>query len=815
MNYKIGVHILLAIWFAAMALSSCNNTRHLKEGQYLLKSNEVKFTETKYLESKGALSDNLLGAIVQQPNSSFLVDGFKTKLFLYNLRYEKYQKDSSNFQIESKSVEAPVIYDSTTIAQSKQYMEAYLFHQGYFYAKISDSTIFNKKKKKATVIYTINPGVNYLIRRVYFKEITDPEVRNIVQSNFTTTFLRAGKPYSASLVEQERTRMTEVLRDRGYYYFANSNISFKLDTTAGKEMMKIDESVIADAADLVTLKKEHARPTLDIYIYVNNSEDEKALRRYGINRIIVFPDYIDRKDARDSSMIVKKIPNTLTTFRYHDYYVREKVVHNHIFVKSNGYFCQADYDKTITELNQLGVFESVRGVYFEDTGRKGEGVDWLSCALIMSPGKKYDFNLSWEGSTGTTYSLGSGATASFSNKNIAKGANLFTTTLNGGIESQFDEATDDFFILTRTAGLNTSLEFPKFLFPISKKRYSISNTPRTEIALGANLLDRVNFFTLVNLTSRFTYKWRETSTKNWEVSPFFVNDINLLNIDPQFSERLATNEYLRNTYRETFIEGENVTWTFNNADKAHWYDDYSYVKLGIEEAGAVVSGLNKLSPNMTASFAQYVKLDYDLRHYIKQKHATTALRFYGGVGLPYGQSPTLPYLKQYFVGGPFSMRGWKIRTLGPGTYTDTVDAGSNDRGAALIDRTGDIKIELNGEYRFDIFKLFGGMLLFNGALFADAGNIWLSNPSPDYPGGEFKLNKLYEGMAVNGGAGIRIDIASLFVLRVDWAVPLKVPGNLNLPDKDIKQGWILEDIDPLYDKWRRTIVWNVAIGYPF
>ncbi len=803
----------MIVSMAALVLPSCNSTRHLKEGEYLLKENEINFTDTKYLENKGILTDNLDNAITQQPNSSFLFDGLKTKLFLYNLRYEKYQRDNTNYQVESKSVEAPVIYDSSTIPQSIQYMEAYLFHQGYFYAKVSDTTIFNEKRKKATVRYNIDPGINYLIRRVYFKDIADPEINRIIQEDFYATFLRAGKAYSASLVEQERVRLTNILRDRGYYYFANSNISFQLDTVNAKDFMKPDESIISDAADLVTLKKEAPRPTLDIYINVDNSEDGKAFKRYGIHRILVFPDYIDRSDARDSTMIVKKIDNT--TFRYHDYYVREKVVNNHIFVRSNGYYVQSDYDKTITELNQLGVFETVRGVYFEDTSRTGEGIDWLSCAIILGRARKYDFNLSWEGSTGTTYTLGSGATASFSNKNVAKGANLFTTSINAGIETQFDEATDDFFVLTKTAGINTSLEFPKFLFPISKERYSISNTPRTQIALGANLLDRVNFFTLVNLTSRFTYKWRETSTKNWEVSPFFINDINLLSVDPKFQQRLDTNEYLEKTYRETFIEGENVTWTFSNASKAKWYDDYSYVKLSIEEAGGVVAGLNRISPNMTVSFSQYVKLDYDLRHYIKQRHSTTALRFYGGIGLPYGESETLPYLKQYFVGGPFSMRGWKIRTLGPGTYTDTNDITADSRATALIDRTGDIKLEMNAEYRFDIFRLFGGALQFNGAVFADAGNIWLSRPSVDYPGGEFRLNTLYDAFAVNGGAGIRIDIASLFILRVDWAVPLKVPGNLDIPGKEIKQGWILSDIDPLYDKWRRSIVWNIAIGYPF
>lgn len=813
MSNKTGAYILWIVCGAAMALYGCNSTRHLKDGQYLLNRNTVKFTQDEYLDNKATVADNLDAVIAQQPNSSFMFSWLRIKLFLYNLRYDKYEQNKGSYQVESRTVEPPVIYDSTTIAESKRYMEAHLFHQGYFYAKITDTTILNKKRKKANVVYTIDPGFNYVIKRVFFTGIEDSSIRRYVQSEFSKTELRAGRPYAAGLLEQERVRISDILRDKGYYYFANSNVSFQLDTLVDKKFVKTKESVLGEAADLVTFKKEQARPTLDIYVNITNSEDGKAFKQYGINRVIVFPDYVDRNDARDSTMTVKKIENT--TIRYHNYYIRPKVLHNHIFINSNGYFSQSDYDKTITELNQLGVFESVRGVFFEDTARKDGGVDWLSCAFIMSRARKYDLNLSWEASTGTTYALGSGATLSLSSKNIGKGANLLTTSINVGLESQFDSVADNFFILTRTAGINSSLEFPKFLFPISKERYSIRNTPRTEVAVGANLLDRVNFFMLTNLTSRFTYKWRETSTKSWEVSPFFVNDIALPRIDPLFKARLDTNEYLRNTYRETFIEGENITWTFSNANQAAFFDDYSYIKLGIEEAGGLVGGLNKISPGLTASYAQYVRLDYDIRHYIKQRHATTALRLYGGVGLPYGQSITLPYLKQYFVGGPFSMRGWRIRTLGPGTYTNLNIDLTNSRASALIDRTGDIKIEMNGEYRFEIFKLFGSVLQFNGALFADAGNIWLSKKSESYPGGEFALNKLYDGFAVDGGAGIRVDIASLFVLRIDWAVPLKVPGKLDIPERNIKQGWILDDIDPLYDRWRRSIVWNVAIGYPF
>ncbi len=803
MKHRINVHIYCIILVFAVIASGCNVTRHLEDGEYLLAENDVDIEQNGYVQHRSDLTDELQGVVVQKPNSSFLIDGFKYKLWLYNLRYDKYQNDPDNFQVESGTVEKPVIYDSSTISQSKEYMKSYMFHQGYFYATVEDTTVF--KKKKAFVEYEVEPGINYLINRVDLTGIKDSSISRFITKSFYETHLRTGKPYSASLIEKERGRIVNLLRDKGYFFFTNENVTFELDTL-NKEQLKSKGSVIDNATDFITAK-EKERPTLDVYVVIQNSEDGRSFKRYGINEVTVYPDFKDREDLTDSTM-TEMVINGIT-FKYHDVYVKEKVIYNHLFLQPETYYSLGDHDKTITELNRLGVFQSVRINYFEDTSRI-ENDGWLNCLITMSPGDKYDLGTNWELSNGTTYTLGSGLTVSLRNRNLAKGANLLTLSVNGGLESQID-TNGVFEIITRTFGANASIEFPKFLFPISRKRYSISNTPRTEFAGGANRLDRVDNFSLFNLSTRFTYKWRETSTKSWEVTPAFINDIDVFNKSEGFQKRLDTNEFLFNSYRETFIEGENITWTYNNSSEAKWYDDYSFVRIGIEEAGGLISGIDAIA-NFDTNFAysQYLKLDFDLRHYIKQRHSTTALRFSGGIGIPYGQSPTLPYIKQYFVGGAYSMRGWRIRTLGPGSYVDT--SGNTD----FIDRTGDIKLEMNAEYRFDIFDLFNNMLLFNGALFGDAGNIWLSNPSSSYPGGEFAFNKLYDDLAVNAGVGIRLDVAGIFLLRLDWAVPLKAPGTVEYPEKDIKAGWLFSDMEPLYDKWRqKNIIWNIAIGYPF
>lgn len=816
MNRKIKLYIIFVVFCAAVSGMGCNVTKHIKDGDHLLRANNIEFESDKYVNNKGELSDNLYGATVQKPNTDFLLPWITPRLWWYNFQYDKHKDDSTNFQLESKTAEKPVLYDSTTIPQSKEYMEAYLFQQGYFYATIDDTTVF--KKKKAFVNYNINTGINYLIRRVYFENIKDDEIKRLVRETFGETYLRGGKPYTATLMESERERISNVMRRAGFFHFANDNISFVLDT-ANKEHIKEKGATAFETVAGLAFNKEQTRPQLDIYMVIKDNDEGTAFNKYGINNVWVYPDFKGTEDIRDTTMIQRQVEQTV--FRYHKRYIREKVIYNHTFIKPETYYDQDNYDKTIIELNRLGVFSTVSISYFEDTIRGTDnGTHWLNCVILMSPAQKYDYNIDWEVSGGTTYTLGSGITTSLRNKNLANGANLLSFTLSGGIETQYIDTLgtffEDFFVLTKTASANVSLEFPKFLLPISKKHYSIRNTPRTEFSIGGSLLDRTNLFTQYNLSTRFAYKWRETETKDWEVTPAFINDIKI-NPEEAFKTTLANSQFLQNVYRETFIEGENVTWTFNNSEQAKWYDNHSFVKLSFEEAGGLVTGINAITNNKTTRYSQYVKVDADLRHYIKQRHATTVARLYTGVGIPYGNSQTLPYLKQYFVGGPFSIRGWRVRTLGPGSYVDTTV--SDNTSGLYIDRTGDLKLEMNGEYRFDIFSMFS-VLRFEGAVFGDAGNIWLYNKdnSGQFSGGEFKFENLYNDLAVSAGTGIRIDIAELFLFRFDVAFPVKQPGTgtIMVNGEEVQRGWVVDKIALGRRDWRtKNLVLNIAIGYPF
>ncbi|RYD55389.1 MAG: hypothetical protein EOP56_15875 [Sphingobacteriales bacterium] len=800
MSYKKIHYAFYALLMIVLLVSAtgCNTTRHLKDGEYLLRSNEVKLKAEKAQVSKGEMKDALSSMTVQKTNNYWL-GLFPVKLWLYNNRYKKYQGDTSNFQLKTKTVERPVIYDSTTIRRSMLNMNSYLFHEGFFYSMVKDTTKF--KGKKAYVTYNVNTGPNYLINDITY-DIDDPGVRELVTGGFKETVLKRNLEFSYNLTEQERTRIVNLLRNNGFYYISNDNVSFQLDTI-NKRYLEDIENPFQNAVNFVTLQNDGRKATLDIKVSIRRNNQPKAYIRYGIGRVRVYPDFVSAADVRDSTMVEKKIEGA--TFRYHNYYVHANVLYKHILLKTGKYYKQDHENQTISRMNDLGVFESVRAIIREDTSSNDPRLDVI---LLMAPAQRFDISPTIEGSTGSIYDAGSGVALSFRNRNLGKGANQLTISTNAAVEYNYNTGTG-FSLLNRRVGANMNIDFPKFLIPGGGKISGhYSNAPRTLFNLGIALQDRVGFFTMVTTSSGITYRWKETETKTWEVSPAFVNIVRVSNVSDSFDERLKANAFLRNTYRDAFIEGQNISFTYSNREKRAGRN-YSFLRVSLEEAGTVMGAVSSIIKNQD-TFAQYVKLDIDAQHFFRRRHSTTALRLYTGIGKPYGKSSTLPYIKQYFSGGPYSIRGWPLRTLGPGSTRDTSKSD-------FFDRTGDVKLELNAEYRFNIATIFGGTTEMNGAVFADAGNIWLANGLHGFGNATFSLNQLPYHLAVSSGAGIRFDIAGFVVLRFDLGLRLKEPVDriyaVPVEQGTSRQGWLFKakfwPFDAMY------LNPNFGIGYPF
>jgi outer membrane protein insertion porin family len=397
------------------------------------------------------------------------------------------------------------------------------------------------------------------------------------------------------------------------------------------------------------------------------------------------------------------------------------------------------------------------------------------------------------------YIIGTSANASISNKNFLKGANQFTSTISYGLElNQNDNPSTSylkrFYLFSQNLGINFRLTFPKFMLPLNPNAISQNAMPRTFLNLGVNSMRRYDNFTLLSINSSFGYTWKESQTKTWTVKPAFINTLHLRDLSPKFIDRMDSFPAIKNSFQETFVEGESVEFVINTEGKSR--NKYAYMKLALEEAKLTQNELN-------FNHAQYVRLDFDVKQYFLRRNAQLAIHFNGGIGIPYGNATVLPYIKQYFVGGAYSIRGWRPRVLGPGSYYDSARQNSLDN--LFLDQAGDIKLELSTEYRFAIIKLFSGGIALNGAVFTDMGNIWLTRKDVTLPGANIDISRFYQDIALSSGAGIRADFGGFLVLRFDWAIPLKKP-----------YGWVINQIDLGDGDWRRkNLNFSLAIGYPF
>jgi outer membrane protein insertion porin family len=787
-------------------LSGCSSTRHLEKGDVLLRKINLKLTTDKTLADKSALSDQLFSLMPQQPNTYFL-GRFPVKIWLYNMRYEKYKTDTTNFQLKNKVVEKPVALDTMMIVRAKKSMSDFLRNSGYFYAEISDT--IKIKGKKATVTYKVNTGTEYLVDEVNY-DIEDPEMAKLSDKLREGTLFTKGKGYSNTVAGAERSRLVNEIKNYGYYRFNSENIDFELDTL-DKSYFKNLENPFESAVNFITLNRTKKKPTLNVKVIVHRGDDSMAFQKYTFGKVVVIPDYVDTSDLKDPALTEKMI-NGLT-FRYRETYVNTNILDQKIFIRPGKLYAQTDYNQTLRQLNDLGVFQYVR--MFIYANRMDSLNHTLNCFIFMNKSDRYNFGTNVEVSGGDLYTIGTSANVSVTDKNFLKGANELTTTVSYGVELRQNTMLDvpyfkQFYLSSQNLGINFRLTFPKFILPINQSRFSQNSLPKTVLNFGVNSLNRVDYFKLLSINASYGYVWKETSTKFWNVRPIFINTLHLQNISPNFQESLDSIPAIRNSYQETFIEGEAIEFVINTEGVNR--RKYSYLKLGFEEAGALISGIKGLAEltgnSLGFNHSNYFRLDFDLRQYLLRRSSMLAFRFYGGVGIPYGGSTILPYIKQYFVGGAYSIRGWRPRVLGPGSYYDSVRQNSADN--LYIDQAGDIKLELNAEYRFAMIKLFSGAVSLNGAVFTDMGNIWLTRKDATLPGANFQFSNLYQDIAMSTGTGVRLDLGGFLVFRIDLAFPVKKPYVLE------NGGWVVKSIDFGNSQWRRdNLNLNIAIGYPF
>ncbi len=487
-----------------------------------------------------------------------------------------------------------------------------------------------------------------------------------------------------------------------------------------------------------------------------------------------------------------------------------------IFFKQNQLYQLRTYQNTIRRFGELSAFKFV-SVDFAHANRPG---NYLDALINLTPAKRHSWGVDLQANYSNEGFFGASAGLSYRNRNLFRYSDLLVIEPNAGFQFQLG-ANRPTQIITQNISLNISYYFPRILFPFIKQSKLKNKHPQTKVSLNYgyekrfdfdSLNNRVFFYELHNFSATFGYQWDENPRMHHELNPLYFSVYLLPKQGDVFLERLSENKSLEQTYQERFIIGSNYTNFYTTQRSAN---DNKYItnRATIEAAGnllmagysiahAVNNDVNQIPYKIgTRPFAQYIRIENDFRGTSRfDRHVSFAGRAYLGLGIPYGNSTTMPFIKQFYVGGPSSMRGFRIREIGPGSYA-TEGFDDPKRPVGFFNQTGDIKIELNAELRLDVYKFI------KLAVFVDVGNVWLLHNDPDRPGANFAFNRFWNEFAVDFGPGARLDF-NFFVIRLDYGIPVRDPRYTNPLYSGDRNPWG-------FNKGSNFGQFQLAVGYPF
>lgn len=719
-------------------------------------------------ELQAALEENL----VPKPNSTIL--GLRPKLYFYNIAKEPKKDKGFNYWLKYKVGEKPVLLGDVDREFNKDIIQNYSENKGYFNAKATYDTV--SKNKKAQVIYTVRPGARYLISNVKFQQ-DSTLVNREIQTLTNKTILKAGQPFDLDVIKNERERIDNALKERGFYYFSGDNIIVQADSTVSKtHKVELNVKLKEDTPDLAT-------------------------EQFSINNVIVFPSY-NIQDVKKGKYSVPMNPDSLSKYAYEDIYVidpqhkfKPKIFDRALYFKKGDLYNRSNHNLTLNRLISLGVFKFVKNEFVVSDSLNHK----FDAYYLLTPRQIQSLRLEALGRTNSANYAGSELNLNWTHRNFFKGAEQFKAAVYGAFDVQMggQENAKNIF----RAGANVQLSIPRIVAPF---RFNSSSAfvPRTNITLGYELLNRTEFYKLNNFNASFGYVWKENARKEHDLKVIDITLVSPANVTEAFYAQATTPAALR-VVDQQLIFGPTYTYTYTNTMLPK--TNTIYYKGTLDLAGNItglVTGANvkkdKEKEIFGIPFSQYTKIENDFRFYHKfTEKSSFATRFIGGIAYPYGNSEFVPFSKQFFSGGSNSIRAFRARTLGPGSFDPrTIPKGT------LLDQSGDIKLELNAEYRANLYKFL------NVAAFVDAGNIWLLHDDTSRPGAKFSKDFASE-IAVGAGVGLRLDF-SILVLRLDLAMPLRVPYY------EKGDRWAFDRINFGDPSWRKdNLVLNIAIGYPF
>jgi outer membrane protein assembly factor BamA len=489
---------------------------------------------------------------------------------------------------------------------------------------------------------------------------------------------------------------------------------------------------------------------------------------------------------------------------YKGYYVvdRRKIYKPKLFQQSMTFdpgdvYNRTDHNASISRLINMNIFKFVKNRFEVANSDSAK----LNAYYYLTPLPKKSLRIELNGNTKSNNLTGSNISISWLNRNAFRGGELFSVKASAGFEVQYSGQFQGYN--TFRLGLEPSLSFPRFLIPFFNFNTKGGFLPRTNIKIGYEVLQRQKLYTLNSFRISYGFTWKESIEKEHELNPISINYVQPANVTAEYNDSIAHNPIYAKAIEKQFILGSEYNYTYTNVLNYKPVNGF-YFSGGIDLSGNIAGLITSANVSkgdsvqlFGATFAQYTRLQSDFRFYRKVgQKSVWANRIMTGIGIPYGNSKQLPYIKQFFSGGNNSIRAFRSRSVGPGNYESGQGSGT------LLEQPGDIKLELNTELRFPIAGIV------QGAVFTDAGNVWLFNDDPNKPGALF-TSKFLSELAAGSGVGIRFDLTFL-VLRFDVAFPIRKPW---LP---AGERWVLSQIDFGSSQWRKdNLVFNLGIGYPF
>jgi outer membrane protein insertion porin family len=755
---KSAILLLLAAFVV-----SCSGTKHLPEGELLYIGAKVRVKDTLISGKQRRLLQTQMKDIPRPlPNKKFL--GMRYKLFFYNLAGDVEKEKGFRHWLKYKLGEAPVLFSQVDLEYNRSLLQNFSENNGYFNTGTSaDST---RHGKRASAEYIVTPGRQYKIKSVAFP--TDSSaIGKAVRKTNRRSLLKVGNPYNLDIIKAERVRIDTRLKEKGFYYFNEDYLKVQVDSTVGKY-------------------------EVDLIVKVKGEAPVAAKTPFKINKITIYPNYALNQDSLTKAEKYKDL-----TIIGNDGLFRPRIWDRTLYFQKEDLYSQKDHNLTLNRLVNLGTFKFVKN-QFRPSDTIG---NYLDVYYYLTPLPKKSIRVEVLAKTNSANYTGSELKINWSNRNTFHGAELLTLSAFGGIEVQLGGKNNGFNVYR--FGGEASLTWPRFIAPF-KLRSSSGFVPRTNATIGYEFQNRMKLYSIQTFKGSFGYAWKENIRKEHMLNITEITYASPQNVTDLYNQQVDENPSLKHVIERQLIFGPTYYYTFTNEMNKRKKNTF-YYKGGIELAGTaagLITGANIRKGDtikiFDIPFSQFVKVQNEFKHTYKfNKASLLKSRIIVGAAFAYGNSDEIPFIKQFFIGGTNSLRAFRSRSLGPGTYNADTETSE-----FIPDQSGDVKLEFNTEYRIDIYKFI------KGAVFMDAGNIWLLNDDPDKPGSKFSKHFMKE-IAVGLGAGLRFDF-NFLVLRTDFAFPIRKPY---LPDG---QRWVLDEVNFFDGPWRsENLLFNLAIGYPF